>query len=588
MRSVRSQESCEARNDAAGTGARKVQQYGSWSNIRKEIAAGDERMHLLVLRALANHLDAEFAGTRLRRAELWSQDELALLTSAGTLVVSVRPGAPHLRVAGQRPRRVPRALTTQLGEAPQLLAGSLFETIVPLAWERLLILALAPHPRAANRAPRWIFCELLPRTPFVVVAHGTPPQIACAVRAPGTARPDRRSMQRGAAYQLPFGIELECLEGDQRRRAETLIGSTWPDITTLRGVSQAEVDRVVPATTSTAGAARALVHYCALPVLDDHGALRPGPPGPQPDRTTFAQLMDTWLARWNATLEHQVHREALVGYIEKERARLRSAQRQTERELAESEDATLWRRRGEAVLAAIATLRGKPGQIELDDPYTGDSIQIELAPGERPHAYAERAFHTARRLARRSSRARARLTKLKQQEKILVHLEQLTSQDDAPAIARAVAELRATGAIQPPRSAAQPVRLPYKSYPIAGDWVVWVGRSRADNDILTHKLAAPTDIWLHAYGAQGAHVILRRPTGTTQAPPTAILERAAQVAAHFSRAKHSGQVPVVYTERRHVRRPRKSAPGTAVYSREKTLFVEPLAPGDGDPAKQAG
>jgi predicted ribosome quality control (RQC) complex YloA/Tae2 family protein len=62
--------------------------------------------------------------------------------------------------------------------------------------------------------------------------------------------------------------------------------------------------------------------------------------------------------------------------------------------------------------------------------------------------------------------------------------------------------------------------------------------------------------------------------------PRTVLEKAAALAALHSKARHSGLVPVVWTERRYVRKPRKAAPGTAVCLREKSLFVEPgVAPG---------
>jgi predicted ribosome quality control (RQC) complex YloA/Tae2 family protein len=57
--------------------------------------------------------------------------------------------------------------------------------------------------------------------------------------------------------------------------------------------------------------------------------------------------------------------------------------------------------------------------------------------------------------------------------------------------------------------------------------------------------------------------------------PSQVLDRAARLAAHFSRARTSSTVPVLVCERRHVRKPRKAAPGQVVTERARTLFVEP-------------
>ena len=73
----------------------------------------------------------------------------------------------------------------------------------------------------------------------------------------------------------------------------------------------------------------------------------------------------------------------------------------------------------------------------------------------------------------------------------------------------------------------------------------------------------------------GSHVILK---GAHRSTPKRIIELAAAIAAHFSSARHSKTVPVLYAEKRYVRKPRKSRPGTAVCQRGKTIFVAPGLP----------
>jgi predicted ribosome quality control (RQC) complex YloA/Tae2 family protein len=119
----------------------------------------------------------------------------------------------------------------------------------------------------------------------------------------------------------------------------------------------------------------------------------------------------------------------------------------------------------------------------------------------------------------------------------------------------------------------EPLR-PFRRYLIDGRWEVWVGRSNQENDELTHRASHPADLWLHAQGVPGSHVILRT-QGHPEQIPHRVLEKAAGLAALHSKARHSGLVPVVFTERRYVRKPRKTAPGIAVCQREKTLFVAP-------------
>lgn len=113
----------------------------------------------------------------------------------------------------------------------------------------------------------------------------------------------------------------------------------------------------------------------------------------------------------------------------------------------------------------------------------------------------------------------------------------------------------------------------FRTYRSSGGLEIWVGRGAASNDELTFRAAAPEDVWLHARDATGAHVVLRwrRP----EPPPARDLEEAALLAAWHSRARGSTLVPVDWTRRKYVRKPRGGAPGLVVVQRCKTVMVRP-------------
>ena len=108
-------------------------------------------------------------------------------------------------------------------------------------------------------------------------------------------------------------------------------------------------------------------------------------------------------------------------------------------------------------------------------------------------------------------------------------------------------------------------------------WTVLIGKNDVQNDELTLHIAKPGDLWFHVYGSPGSHVVLRRNT-REETIPHHVIEHTARLTAWFSKQKHSLKVPVNYTEKRYVRKPRKSPPGLVVIEREKTLFVKPLKP----------
>lgn len=115
---------------------------------------------------------------------------------------------------------------------------------------------------------------------------------------------------------------------------------------------------------------------------------------------------------------------------------------------------------------------------------------------------------------------------------------------------------------------------PYAVSPEGYD--IYVGRSGLDNEAVTFQISRPDDLWLHARGVPGAHVIVR---GGLEEVPAATLQQAARLAARFSQASEAGKVEVDYTARKHVRKIKGAPPGMVTYSHERTLLVEP-AKGD--------
>ncbi|MDD4335257.1 MAG: NFACT family protein, partial [Desulfotomaculaceae bacterium] len=101
---------------------------------------------------------------------------------------------------------------------------------------------------------------------------------------------------------------------------------------------------------------------------------------------------------------------------------------------------------------------------------------------------------------------------------------------------------------------------------------LFVGKNNKQNDLLTTKMAQAEDIWLHAKDIPGAHVIIR--TEGKETPPTTLME-AAGLAALFSKARESKSVPVDYTLKKHVHKPKGARPGMVIYEHQKTIMAAP-------------
>jgi len=116
---------------------------------------------------------------------------------------------------------------------------------------------------------------------------------------------------------------------------------------------------------------------------------------------------------------------------------------------------------------------------------------------------------------------------------------------------------------------------PFRQFEYQG-FLIWVGKSAANNDELTMRHSHKNDLWLHAKDVTGSHVLVKWKSGNDFTKN--IIERAAQLAAYYSKLKGSGLVPVSYTLKKFVRKPKGAAPGSVIVEKEEVIMVEPKLP----------
>jgi len=113
-------------------------------------------------------------------------------------------------------------------------------------------------------------------------------------------------------------------------------------------------------------------------------------------------------------------------------------------------------------------------------------------------------------------------------------------------------------------------------YGLPGGWKALVGKSDADNDFLSLKMAKPNDFWFHVRGMPGSHVVLR--AKPDENPDRDILKCAAAVAAFHSKARKGGVVSVSCTRARYVTKPKGAKPGSVHIRKESVFKVHPGLP----------
>ena len=310
-------------------------------------------------------------------------------------------------------------------------------------------------------------------------------------------------------------------------------------------------------------------------------------------------------ARIEAAFQAEFHAEVVRMLKAAERTLLRRAAA-AEEDIRKATEMRGDRKRAEILLSNFGKIQRGASRVGLPDPFADSpraTVEIELDPSLSPDENAARLFQRAKKGERGERLAGNRLTETRQRlselsglrrDALLVKPKEALLRIarfhvDAKIESSARGDMRVTHlgrqAVAAPR-AGRPGRgapgahksLRPRTYVTTDGWEVWVGRSNTDNDLITHRLSNPHDFWFHVVGAPGSHVILRRPTRNSKPRPTTLVE-AAQIAAFFSKARKQTRVPVIYTERKFVTKPRRGKPGQALCTRERELIVRPRKPG---------
>jgi len=209
-----------------------------------------------------------------------------------------------------------------------------------------------------------------------------------------------------------------------------------------------------------------------------------------------------------------------------------------------------------------------PDWSRVDEEGRPAEVPIALDPALSAAENAQRWLRRAKRYQAAAERIEARRVEVREE---LSRAESLLSRAESAQDAGQLAAVEAEApSAAPGRKAQAAPRLPYRKFISQSGAPILVGRSARDNDTLTLRVARGNDLWLHARGMQGAHVVV---PGPGESPDPRALGDAALLAAHFSSARGQEGVEVAWTRCKHVRKPKGSAPGSVTVTQEKVLRV---------------
>ncbi len=297
--------------------------------------------------------------------------------------------------------------------------------------------------------------------------------------------------------------------------------------------------------------------------------------GPTRHTGSFSEAVETYFA--GVAAGYAAAKAPLHEAIQAARERLARRRERLQQDAAAHADPDLLRQKGEAVLAYAHQIQ--PGQTRLSVPWgmDGEMLTIELEPDLSPAENARRYFQQYRKAGRAGEEIPAQLARVEMEEAYLEQLAQdLDMAEDRPEIEAVAAALAEAGFIRPGgRKRASRLASRFLRLTAPDGATVWVGKNAAQNAHLTFKQASPDDLWLHARGIPGAHVVIPTAEGL---PSEEDVLWAAGVAAYYSRGRHDTAVEVDVTLKKYVRAIKGAPAGLVTYRNETTLRVAPLAP----------
>jgi predicted ribosome quality control (RQC) complex YloA/Tae2 family protein len=244
--------------------------------------------------------------------------------------------------------------------------------------------------------------------------------------------------------------------------------------------------------------------------------------------------------------------------------------------LYECKDYEKWKSFGDLIMANQYLINSDMDEVELENFYDPElssvviSLENGLSPVENAQKYYKKYAKEKTTIESVTNQINETRTEQDYLETIIFNLENAT---DIETIEEIRNELVEHGYIRNRRKNNGKIKKskPYH-YRTSDGYDIYVGKNNHQNDYLTMKFAISSDVWMHTKNIPGSHVIIKSKNGYVS--DTALTD-GASLAAFYSKAKNSANVPVDYTEKKNVKKPSGSKPGMVIYYTNKTIYTTP-------------
>lgn len=236
--------------------------------------------------------------------------------------------------------------------------------------------------------------------------------------------------------------------------------------------------------------------------------------------------------------------------------------------LIEVEDSASNEETANIIMANLHQIPANVTEIELYDFYKDTNRKIKLKKDLTPQKTAEQYYRKAKNQKIERETLQRNISRKEEEVKVLEnHIAKIQQFQEIKPLRKYLKENHLEHQEQDKQENSL-----FRKFNYLG-WDIWVGKNAKNNDVLTQQYARKDDLWLHAKDVSGSHVVIKAQAG--KAFPMNVIEKAASLAAFYSKRSNDTLCPVLYTPRKFVRKTRDLLAGQVIVEKEEVMMVVP-------------
>ena len=471
--------------------------------------------------------------------------------------------------------KVPNTFTMILRK---YLQGAIIESIQQLENDRILEIAVSNKDEIGDQIQATLIVEIMGKHSNIILVDKSENKIIEAIKHVGFSQNSYRTILPGSTYiyppknqaKNPFSIgdeklfEILSTKDLTPKNLQVLFQGLGRD-TATELAAQLRSDRLKQF--------RLFFQEKSQPSLTEKSYAAVAFADSQETFASLSELLDYYYQ--DKAERDRVAQQAneLIKRVASELDKNRKKLVKQQEELQATDHAEDFRQKGELLTTYLHQVPNDQPAVTLDNYYTGQPIEIDLDVALTPSQNAQRYFKKYQKLKEAVKHLTNLIEETKASIAYLESVELLLQQASLSEIDELREELIETGYLKRRhREKIAKRQKPERYLASDGKTIILVGKNNLQNDELSFKMAKKGELWFHAKDIPGSHVIITENLD----PSDEVKTDAAELAAYFSKARHSNLVQVDMIEAKKLHKPTGGKPGFVTYRGQKTLRVTPI------------